>query len=339
MSKRDYYEILGIHRDAEPDKIKKAYRRLAHKYHPDRNSDPDAEDKFKEVSEAYEVLSNTQKRGQYDTFGHSPPSSRSTPQRSDPFDLFNSFFGGGRMHPQKGRDLRVEIKVTLEDVLQGSKKQISYMRHSQCGECKGAGGTGSTCSTCGGYGQVEQSHGPMMRIVVTCPQCQGTRIKITKKCPKCEGQGEIGDKRTTDVEIPVGVQSGNHIRLQGEGDRSDLSLPPGDLLCRMNVEPHSIFQRKNQDIQCIQEISFTDACLGTKIRVPVLGGGDEELSIPAGTQFGQSFRIKGKGLPTVRHKSRRGDQYVKVQINIPKELGKEERELLKKFDKKIKDRA
>lgn len=337
--KRDYYEILAINRDADPSEIKKSYRKLAHRFHPDRNQDdPNAEDKFKEVSEAYGILSDPQKKEQYDTFGHSAPNFRPAQQRSDPFDLFNNFFGG-RRHPQKGRDLRVEVKVTLEDVLQGSKKQLTYLRHSQCNECEGIGGIGTTCSTCGGYGQVEQQHGPLMRVIVTCPKCDGTRIQITKQCDACKGQGETGDKRKVEVEIPPGIQTGNHIRLQGEGDKSDISLPPGDLLCRIHVETHSIFQRKNQDIQCIQDLSFADACLGTKVKVPVLGGGEEELTIPAGTQFGQSFRIKGKGLPTVRHQSRRGDQYVKVQINVPTKLKKDEKELLKQFDKKIKDRA
>lgn len=341
MNKRDYYDVLNISREASPSEIKKAYRKLAHKYHPDRNKDTDAEDKFKEVSEAYEVLSDPQKREQYDRFGHS--ASMGGSQRwhtTSPFDLFNSFFGGGfRSRPQKGRDLRVEISITLEDVLKGSKKQITYMQHSQCSECKGIGGTGSTCPTCGGYGQVERQHSPFMRVVVTCPQCQGCRIHITKECETCEGQGETAEKRTIEVEIPPGVQTGNTIRLPKEGDKSELSLPPGDLLCRMKVEPHSVFQRKNQDIQCIQDITFTDACLGTTVEVPTLGGGKENLTIPAGTQFDQSFRIKGKGLPSVRNKSHCGDQYVKIRIAVPKKLRKDEEELLKEFDKKTKDRA
>lgn len=338
MSKRDYYEVLQVSRDAAPDDIKKAYRKLAHKYHPDRNQDEGAVDKFKEVSEAYEVLSDPQKKETYDAFGHNaPPSNPGWSAQADPFDLFNSFFGGRR--PRKGRDLRVEIDISLEDVLSGAKKQITYMKHSKCKTCNGMGGTGSTCSVCGGYGQVERQNG-FVRVVTTCPQCHGSRIEMTKKCPKCEGRGEIGDKKTVTVEIPPGVRTGNHIKIPGGGDQTEEKLPPGDLLCRINVEPHPIFQRKDKDIQCTQEISFADACLGTKIMIPTLEGEKEEFVIPPGTQFGQSFRIKRKGVPAISRSHRtRGDQFIKIYINVPKDLNPEEQEILKGFDEKIKDRA
>lgn len=339
MSKRDYYKILEIDKSAAPAEIKKAYRKLAHKYHPDRNQDKDAESKFKEVSEAYEVLSDPQKKEQYDAFGHNAP--RSSPgwgSYTNPHDMFNSFFRGREAQP-KGRDLRVEINIGLEDVLSGIKKKISYMQHHRCTSCKGMGGSGKSCNQCGGYGQVEQ-HSGFVRMVTTCPECQGSGIKVTKECSECKGQGEIGKKKTVTVEVPPGVRTGNHIKLARAGDITDPKFPPGDLLCRINVEPHVVFQRKDKDIQCTQEISFIDACMGTKIMIPVLGGEEEEFTIPPGTQFGQSFRIKGHGIPALSRSHRiRGDQFVKIHINVPKDLTSDEQDILKSFDEKIKDRA
>ncbi len=336
MNKKDYYEVLQVGRDASPEAIKKAYRKLAHKYHPDRNQDKGAESSFKEVAEAYEVLFDPQKRELYDTFGHDAPSrSGYTHEHTDPFDIFNSFFGGGR--PRKGRDLRVEISINLEDVLSGIKKKITYMRHSKCQTCQGAGGTGKSCETCGGYGQVRQQS-TFAHIITTCPKCQGLRIEITQQCSKCKGLGEIAEKKTIDVEIPPGVRTGNHIKVTGEGDVTEDNLPPGDLICRINVEPHSVFQRKGKDIQCVQEISFADACLGTKITIPTLEGKEEEFTIPPGTQFGQSFRVRNKGVPELsRSHSTRGDQFIKIHINIPKELTSKQQKILRQFDEKIKD--
>lgn len=343
MNKRDCYEVLQVARDAAPIDIKKAYRKLAHKYHPDRNQDDkNAESKFKEVSEAYEVLSDPQKKEQYDTFGHNVPRSGSRGYANpfvDPFDMFNSFFRNEQIR-RKGRDLRVEVNVNLEDVLSGANKKITYLMHSKCQTCKGIGGTGSTCKQCGGYGQVQQQSG-FFRMVTTCPKCQGSRIEITKECPKCKGQGEIGEKKTITVEIPPGICTGNHIKIAGGGDLTEDKLPPGDLLCRINVEPHPVFQRKDKDIQCVHEISFADACLGTKIMIPTLGGQEEEFIIPPGTQFGQYFRVKGRGVPTLSrsHHPSRGHQFIKVHISVPKDLTLEEQDTLKRFDEEIKDRA
>ncbi len=340
MSKRDYYEVLQINKDAAHEEIKKAYRKLAHKYHPDRNQAEDAESKFKEVSEAYEILSDPQKKEQYDTFGHSSPqqSGANWGNYSNPFDMFNTFFRGHSTRP-KGRDLRVEINLSLEDVLSGIKKKITYMQHHQCKTCEGQGGTGNTCKLCGGYGQVEQQSG-FIRMVTTCPKCRGSQIEITKECSECKGQGEIGKKKTATVEVPPGARTGNHIKLAGAGDITDPKFPPGDLLCRINIEPHAVFQRKDKDIQCAQEISFVDACLGTKIMIPILGSKEEEFTIPPGTQFGQSFRIKGKGVPAANRSHHvRGDQFVKVHISVPKDLASDEQDILKSFDEKIKDRA
>lgn len=335
MSKRDYYEVLQIDRNASLVTIKKAYRKLAHKYHPDRNQDKGAEDKFKEAAEAYEVLSDPQKKESYDAFGHNFPRSGPTQGYADPFDIFNSFFGGGR-RPRKGRDVHVQISISLEGVLSGIKKKITYMRHFECQTCKGAGGIGNTCKTCGGYGQVTQQNG-FVQIITTCPKCQGSRIEITRRCLKCEGLGEIGEEHTTEVEVPPGIYNRNHVKITGEGDLAENNLPPGDLICRINVEPHSIFQRKDKDIQCVQEISFADACLGTKIMVPTLGGKEEELTIPPGTQFGQSFRIKGQGMPALRAYHARGDQFIVIHISVPRSLTSKERDLLRQFDRKTKD--
>lgn len=335
MNKRDYYEVLGLSRDASAPTIKKAYRKLAHQYHPDRNSDEGAKDKFIEASEAYEILSDSQKKEAYDAFGHNAPQSGPSQRYSDPFDMFSFFRGGGRT--RKGRDIRVEISISLEDVLSGIKKQITYMRHSTCKTCQGVGGTGKSCGTCGGYGQVRQQNG-FIQVVTTCPTCQGSRIEITKECPKCKGMGEIGEKYTTTVEVPPGVRTGNHVKVNGGGDKTEESLPPGDLICRISVEPHIIFQRKDRDVQCVYEISFTDACLGTKIMIPTLGGKEEEFTIPPGTQFGQSFRVKGKGIPALSRSQRaRGDQFIKININVPKDLTAEKQDLLRQFDGETKD--
>jgi len=330
MSKQDYYEVLNISQDASPEQIKKAYRKLAHKYHPDRNQEEGADASFKEVSEAYEILSDPQKKEQYDTFGHNAPSGGDWGAHVNPFDMFNSFFQSG--HAQhKGRDLRVELSISLEDVLTGTKKQIKYMRHSKCKTCKGLGGTGSTCKQCGGYGKVERQNG-VMRMITTCPKCRGACIEIDKQCLECKGQGETGQKESSTVEVPPGVRTGNHIKITGGGDITEHNLPPGDLLCRINVEPHHIFQRKDRDIQCTHEISFVEACLGTKIMVPTLGGKEEEFSVPKGTQFDQTFRVKGGGLPALsRSPSSRGDKYIKIYISVPKNLTSEEQGILKKI--------
>lgn len=341
MNKRDYYEVLQINNDAAPGEIKKAYRKLAHKYHPDRNPDEDTTPQFKEVTEAYEILSDPQKKEQYDAFGHNTP--HSSPgsgwgSYTNPFDMFNSFFRGRDAQP-KGRDLRVEININLEDVLSGIKKNISYMQHHRCTTCKGLGGTGSSCSQCGGYGQVEQ-HSGFVRMITTCPKCRGTGAEITKECLECKGQGEISKKKTVTVEVPPGVRTGNHIKIAGCGDITNPKFPPGDLLCRINVEPHVVFQRKDKDIQCTQEISFAEACLGTKIMIPTLEGKEEEFTIPPGTQFGQSFRIKRKGVPALSRSHRtRGDQFIKIHISVPRDLSSDEQDILKSFDGKTKEKA
>ncbi len=336
MSKQDYYVTLGVAKDSSEQEIKKAYRKLAHKYHPDRNSDPGAEDKFKEVSEAYETLSDPEKKEQYNAYGHDVPRTNHRQAQHNPFDMFNSFFGGGfGGRRPKGHDIRIALNITLEEALTGVNKTIMYTRHVMCAKCKGQGGTGSSCSKCGGYGQVEQQHA-FMRVVTTCPGCGGKGVVITNKCSNCH-QGQVEDKKEVTIKVPSGIETGNQIQSRGGGHIPNTSIDPGNLLCVITVYPHDLFSRKGQDLQCIQEISFVEACLGHSLKVPLLGGGEANLKIPAGTQFGQSFRLKGHGLPRVS-KKQRGDQYVKIQINVPKNLSKKEKELLKQFGKK-KDRA
>jgi len=254
----------------------------------------------------------------------------------NPFDMFNSFFHGNQ-NQSIGRNVQVDLQISLEEVLSGSQKQITYMQHSKCPTCNGAGGTGKTCQGCSGYGKVEQGNG-FVKFVSTCPYCQGSGIQITKKCLKCKGQCEIGTQKTITIDIPPGMNTGNQIQVTGGGDQKDINSIPGDLLCRINVKKHQIFHREDKNIQCIQKISFPEACLGTKIMIPILSGKQEELIIPQGTQFGQSFCIKGKGVPDP-HSNLRGDQYVKIHITIPQELNSEEKNILKKFDKKIKERT
>ncbi len=334
MQKRDYYEILCIEKEASQPEVKKAYRRLAHKYHPDRNQEGGAEDKFKEVSEAYQVLSDPQKRHNYDTFGHSS-SQTSGWVDFDPFDIFKSTFGGfSRGKRRRGRDIRTELQVNLKDVLTGTQKDFKFERQRQCETCKGLGGHGSTCDVCGGYGQVRQQNG-VFQMITTCPQCRGSKVKITNRCKNCKGQGSIAEHRKVTIKVPPGVQTGTQIRVTGEGDVIDASSQPGDLLCVIKVRPHSQFERSKRDLQYTSPITFTEACLGATIKVPTLDGKDKDLKIPPGTQFGQVFRVEKQGVPALRDKKNRGDLYVKVKIEVPKNLGSKEKNLLKRFDEEI----
>lgn len=326
MQKRDYYEILGINREASSPEIKKAYRRLAHKYHPDRNQDSDAEDKFKEASEAYEVLNNSEKRKNYDTFGSGSQAD------FDPFEMFRSAFGGRRRRSQRrGRDLRVDLKINLKDVLNGTKKNLKFNRQRQCEKCNGLGGKGSSCDVCGGYGQVRQQDGPF-QVIATCPQCRGSKIKITSHCKDCNGKGSTVERREVIVKVPPGIQTGTQIRVTGEGEVLDASSRPGDLLCLIKISRHSKFERSRQDLQYVSSVSFVEACLGATIKIPTLSGKDKDLKIPPGTQFGQVFRIERQGVPALNDKKNRGDLYVKVEIEVPKNLGNKEKNLLKQFD-------
>ena len=347
-SKRDYYEVLGVSRDASSSEIKKAYRKLAHAHHPDRNPDnPDAEKKFKEASEAYEVLSQPEKRQRYDQFGHAGLSGAGVHDYShmgaeDIFSMFSDIFGGfsgrGSSRSARGRDLQTEIKLTLAEVKTGVERTIEFNRLDLCDTCGGNGAApGSprqTCQTCGGYGQVEQQTGFGMlfgRVVTTCPACRGRGNRITQPCSHCRGSGRTTKRRVVSARIPAGIHDGQAVRVRGEGEPSEDGSVRGDLHCYVTVAKHPFLERHNNDLVCAMPISFTQAALGAKVEVPTLDG-KAELTIPSGTQHGQLFRMSGLGLPDLRT-GRSGDEIVQVLIEIPKKLNKDQERILRDFAK------
>ena len=333
MSKRDYYQILGVNKNASGDEVKKAYRKKAMEHHPDRNrDDAKAETLFKEAAEAYETLSDPKKRQMYDQFGHDGPRMSSGPSQGfDPFEMFNSFFGGGSRKRNRGRDIQVQIGISLEEVFKGGKKKFGYRRKDICKDCKGEGGEGESCSYCAGYGQVRQSHG-MAQLISVCPKCQGTGMQIKVKCKKCKGAGQQDQQHDVTVTIPKGIQNGAKLRLKGEANLDDINLPRGDLICHVAIQPHPLFTLHGVDLACETTISFAQACLGCSVDVPTIEGSKAKLKIPSGTQFGQSLRMNGKGLPHFKKKTR-GNQYVVVKIDIPKVLNEKQTKLLKQFEK------
>jgi len=346
--KRDYYEVLGVPREASPDDIKRAYRQAAMKYHPDRASGTDAADKFKEAAEAYEILSDPEKRTRYDRFGHNGLSGVAGHDfsRMRPADIFSIFgdilgdmfgmpFGGGR-RGSPGVDLQTEVSLTLADVASGAERPIEFTREDFCDRCAGKGAEpGSktnTCGTCGGYGQVERTTGMgffSTRIVTACPQCRGRGTTFTKACKQCKGTGRAAKHRVVTVKIPPGIHDGQAIRLRGEGEPGEDGSSRGDLHCYVRVEPHPFLQRHGNDLLCDLPISFTQAALGAKIDVPTLAG-KLDVTIPPGVQHGELLRLAGIGLPDVRT-SRRGDQIVRVLIEIPRRLNARQEELLRQF--------
>ena len=343
--KRDYYEVLQVDRQSSADEIKRAYRKAALKYHPDRNrDDPEAEAKFKEAAEAYEVLSDAQKRQQYDRYGHRGLSGAGMHDFShmgidDIFSMFNDIFGGGfssRRSHARGVDLQTEIDLTIEEVAAGVERTIEFERSDFCHECGGSGAaSGSrkkTCSTCGGYGQVEQTSGfgaLFGRVVTTCPSCRGRGTLVTTPCAACEGAGRASVKRSVSVKIPAGVHEGQAVRVRGEGEPGENGSHRGDLHCYVVVKTHPFFERSGNDLVCRVPISFTQAALGAEIEVPALSG-KVGLKIPKGTQHGQLFRLNGIGLPDLRTQ-RPGDQIVQINIEIPRKLNKHQTELLREF--------
>jgi len=353
MAKRDYYEVLGVSRDASADDIKRAYRRMALKYHPDKNPEnkKEAEAKFKECAEAYEVLSDPDKRRQYDQFGHEGLRGVGVRDYShipveDIFsmfnldDLFGDFFGTGRRRagrrtgPTKGYDLETFVELTLDEVAHGTEKTIEFTRQDTCPECSGSGSArGSSpgrCPTCNGQGQVARGGG-FFQMVSTCPQCGGSGEVITNPCEKCRGSGQVPKKRVINVKIPAGVHEGQGIRIADEGEPGRNGGPHGDLYCYVRIKPHEFLQRDGNDVIAVVPISFTQAALGATIKVPTLNG-MKELKIPAGTQYGNIFRIKGQGLPDIRTR-RIGDQLVQVKVEIPKRLSSKQEQLLREFEK------
>jgi molecular chaperone DnaJ len=350
MAKRDYYEVLGVGKSASADEIKRAYRRMAMKYHPDKNpDDKEAEAKFKQCAEAYEVLSDTEKRQRYDQFGHEGLRGAGMHDFSrmnveDIFsmfgfdDFFSGIFGGRgrrasrRGGPTRGYDLETAVELTLGDIAKGAEKTIEFTRQDTCGACNGSGcAKGSSpgrCPTCGGTGQVARGGG-FFQMVSTCGQCGGRGQVITDPCKKCRGTGRVPRKRTLKVKIPPGVHEGQGVRVANEGEPGRAGGPKGDLYCYVRVKPHEFLRRDGNDLIAVVPISFTQAALGTTIDVPSING-TKGLKIPPGTQYGNVFRIKGQGLPDVRT-HRTGDQLVQVTIETPTRLNSEQRELLRKF--------
>ena len=347
MSKRDFYEVLGVEKDASKQDIRKAYRKLAREYHPDVNKAEDAEDKFKEVKEAYEVLKDDQKRAQYDQFGHA-----STQQGfggghgfggggGQGFgDIFDMFFGGGGRQdpnaPRQGNDLQYTMTLTFEEAIFGKETEIKVPKEENCGTCDGSGAkkgtTPETCSHCQGSGQlnVEQDT-PFGRVVNrrTCNYCSGTGQIIKEKCETCHGSGRVEKQVTIKVSIPAGIDNGQQIRLAGKGEAGINGGPPGDLFVVAHVRDHEFYVREGDNIFLELPISFTQAALGDEVEAPTVHG-NVKLKIPAGTQTGRTFRLKGKGAPNVRGYGQ-GDQHIQVRVITPKKLTSRQKELLKEF--------
>lgn len=354
MAKRDYYEVLGVEKNASADDIKRTYRRLALKYHPDKNpGDKDAEAKFKECAEAYEVLGDAEKRKRYDQFGHDglrgagvhDYSHMNVQDISDMFgdmfgDLFGDMFGGGRRRSgrsqgqSRGYDLETSVELTLEEVAKGTEKTIEFTRQDTCADCGGTGASKgkapSRCPTCGGAGQVQRAGlGGFFQMVSTCPTCQGAGQVITDPCRKCRGTGLIPKKRTLSVKIPAGVHEGQGIRVSGEGEPGKHGGPRGDLYCYVRVKAHPFLMRDGSNLVVTVPLRFTQMALGDTIDVPTLDG-TKQLKISAGTQHGDIFRIRGQGLPELRS-GRNGDLLVRVMVEIPKKLTSEQQEILQNF--------
>jgi molecular chaperone DnaJ len=340
---KDYYELLGVHRNATDADLKKAYRRLAHEHHPDKNpGDKAAEDKFKEISEAYAVLSDGQKRAYYDQYGVAPGSQGGGPGgfggagMGDIFgDIFEEFFGGsrGRSRATAGDDLRYNLKIRFEDAAFGTTTKIRVPRWERCPDCDGLGARSKdgvvTCTACKGAGQIRMQQG-FFSISRTCSRCNGEGRMITDPCKTCSGRKRVERERTLQVKIPAGVETGNTIRLTGEGELGSAGGPPGDLYVYLAVEDHPLFKREGQDIICEVPISFAQAALGTEIEAPTLSG-SSKLKIPAGTQPGHVFRLKGKGFPYLRG-SGSGDQLCRIMVEVPAKLTAKQKELLQEFD-------
>jgi molecular chaperone DnaJ len=342
-AKKDYYELLAVSRNASEEEIKKAYRRLALQLHPDRNpGDKQAEEKFKEVSEAYQILSDAEKRAKYDQYGHaafgeSGPFAGGfdfTAGFEDVFgDIFGEFFGGGgRRGRGRGDDLRYNLTLKFEEAVSGTEKKIKIPRHGQCETCRGsgarAGTTPQTCPTCRGRGQVNFQQG-FFSVSRTCSQCQGQGTIIKDPCASCGGSGRLRKLHTLSVKIPSGVDTGSRLKLRGEGESAPAGGTPGDLYVVIQVEPHPIFVRENQDIFCDVPISFAQATLGAEIDVPTLNG-KVKMKIPPGTQSGKVFRMKGKGINDVQG-YHQGDQHVRVFVETPTHLTARQKELLREF--------
>lgn len=363
-NKRDYYEVLGVEKNAAEDQIKKAYRKLAAKYHPDVNHEADAEERFKEINEAYEVLSDPDKRARYDQFGFAGVDPNFNPGGAggNPFggfggfsgfgdlgDLFGDFFGGrssGRSAngPRSGENLSAQVDLTFEEAAFGVEKELNIPRVETCDVCGGSGAAPGTrpetCSRCRGTGQVrtQQSFmGMTMQSTTACPDCGGSGTIIRTPCSRCKGKGRIKRTKRIKVSIPAGVDNGQSVRVRNEGNAGANGGPNGDLLVAVRIRPHELFTRQGSDVYCEMPISFAQAACGAEIEVPTLDG-KVRYMVPEGTQTGTTFRLKGKGIPYVGYKNR-GDQFVKVVVETPTHLTKEQKELLRKFEDGVSEAA
>jgi molecular chaperone DnaJ len=353
MAKRDFYDVLGVEKNASPEELKSAYRKLAVRYHPDKNpGDKKAEDKFKEASEAYGILSDQEKKQNYDNFGHAAFENGGGRQAggfggfggadfSDIFeDFFGDFGGGGRSRGKRnsnnrGSDLRYDLSITLEEAYEGKKQDIKFSTTEKCNTCKGNGSkpghSPDRCTICGGNGKVRSNQG-FFTVQQTCPQCAGSGEEITNPCNDCNGQGNKQTSKKLSVTIPKGVDDGTRIRLAGKGEAGTKGGTAGDLYLFINVHSHDLFKRSDENLFFEFPISIADAALGTTIEIPTIDGGRAKIKIPDGTQNGKQFRLKGKGMPYMRG-SGNGDLYVQVNTEVPISLNKEQKELLEKFRK------
>jgi molecular chaperone DnaJ len=361
MSKRDYYEVLGVAKGATADEIKKAYRKVAMAHHPDRNpGDKSAEEKFKEAAEAYEILSDNDKKAQYDRYGHAGVSGNGRggyggggmnmedifSQFGDVFgeDIFGSFFGGGRGGSRGGQrsrgirasNLRVKLKLTFEEIAKGVTKNIKVKKYIVCNTCSGSGakdkGSIQTCQTCGGSGQVRRVQNTFlgqMQTVTTCPTCNGEGTQVTVKCTTCKGEGRVFGEETVSIEIPAGVQEGMQLNISGRGNAGERGGTAGDLIILIEEEPHKELHRDGLNVAFDLSISFPDAAFGTQVEVPTIDG-RAKIKIPAGTQSGKVFRLKGKGFPAV-NSYEKGDQLIHVNVWTPQQLTAEEKAMLEKL--------
>lgn len=355
MAKKDFYELLGVQKGASKDELKQAYRKMAMQYHPDKNQgDKDAEAKFKEINEAYDVLKDDQKRAAYDQFGHQAFEG-GMGGGGNPFgggaggfdfsssfgDIFEDLFGGGarrggsgRSPQQRGADLRYNMEISLEEAYKGAQKTISVTTSASCDTCSGSGAkkgsSPTSCSTCNGAGRVRMQQG-FFTVERTCASCQGTGQVIKDPCATCAGSGRVRKNKKLNVTIPRGVEDGTRIRLSGEGEAGARGAPAGDLYVFITVKPHSFFEREGADLHAEVPITFTTAALGGAVEVPTVDGGKVKVTIPEGTQNGHQFRLRGKGMPAL-NSSFHGDMHIHTKVETPVKLSKEQKELLKKFD-------
>ena len=362
VEKRDYYEVLGLSRTAQDNEIKKAYRKLAKQYHPDANPDnKEAEAKFKEVTEAYEVLSDEQKRAAYDRYGHSAFDQSAGgggfgggfDADFDMNDIFGSVFGdifggGGRRRPSgpmPGADIRQTIQVTFEEAAFGCEKEIPVNTSETCSTCHGSkakpGTSTTTCSKCGGTGQIRVTQRTIlgaMQSVQTCDACRGQGKIIKEPCTTCHGQGKVRVNKKVTVSIPAGIDHGQTLRVSGKGEVGEVGAPAGDLLITISVKPHEVFERRGNDVYMRMPISFSQATLGGELSIPTLDG-NVKFSVQPGTQTSTTFRLQGKGIPNIRNKKYRGDQYVEVFVVVPKNLTEKQKNLLKEFEAETGDQT